>query len=213
MHAPPGNTVHANAVGRRTRDAGIAITAYASYYRLDASEQEGVSFASILDTAVALGAPVIRVWAGSRMKEAECPDHRKHALDDALRIAGIAKAAGRAIAFEYHSNTFADTPESAEAFLADATHPAIFSLWQPPNGQSDDCCVRSLEGILARLHHVHVFHWWPDAGTRLPLAAGEARWRRFLKLLEDKCKVAGDVDLLLEFVAGDSESQLLQDAA
>ncbi|MDR1010255.1 MAG: hypothetical protein LBM04_03835, partial [Opitutaceae bacterium] len=40
-----------------------------------------------------------------------------------------------------------------------------------------------------------------------------ARWRRFLKLLEDKCKVAGDVDLLLEFVAGDSESQLLQDAA
>jgi hypothetical protein len=34
-----------------------------------------------------------------------------------------------------------------------------------------------------------------------------------VKLLKDKCKVTGDVDLLLEFVAGNSESQLLQDAA
>ncbi|MEI6425370.1 MAG: hypothetical protein WCP55_24380 [Lentisphaerota bacterium] len=29
------------------------------------SEAEGLSFASVLDTAVALGAPTIRIWAGN----------------------------------------------------------------------------------------------------------------------------------------------------
>lgn len=210
VHVPHGDTARARDTGRRTRDAGFTLAGYGSYYRLDVSEREGLAFQTVLDTAVALGAPVIRVWAGRRACEAGRPDHYRRAVDDALRIAALARQAGLAIAFEHHSGTFTDTVESTSRFLADTAHPAVFSLWQPPNGRPGAYCLQSLAAVLPRLHHAHVFHWWPDAGTRLPLADGEARWPAFLRVLKEHGR---DIDLLLEFTRGDSPVQLLADAA
>jgi hypothetical protein len=63
--------------------------------------------------------------------------------------------------------------------------------------------------VLARLRHVHVFHWWPLA-ERLPLAEGEARWKEYLAILRKK---STPTPCLLEFVKGDSMDQFLEDAA
>jgi sugar phosphate isomerase/epimerase len=210
VHVPPGKLAAAGSIRRLTEDAGIAIAAYGSYYRLDASEREGLSFESVLETAIELNAPVIRVWAGDRGRLSARPEHYARTVEDALRIAGLAGAAGVKIAFEYHAGTFVDTIGEAGKFLAQAVHPAIYSLWQPPHGQSLDYCMKSLEGVLPRLHHLHVFHWWPDAARRMPLSAGEERWKHYLIALQAR---RPQCDLLLEFTVNDSPGQLYSDAA
>ena len=44
-------------------EAGLAIAAYGSYYRVE--HDDPAPFEPVLATAVELGAPTVRVWAGS----------------------------------------------------------------------------------------------------------------------------------------------------
>ncbi len=60
VHVPPGDLENARAVGQMTRDAGLQVAAYGSYFRCDGSD-----FEPVLETALAVGAPLIRVWAGT----------------------------------------------------------------------------------------------------------------------------------------------------
>jgi sugar phosphate isomerase/epimerase len=209
-HVPAGAPGAAALVRRQTGDAGVSISAYGSYYRLDTSEQEGLPFEIVLETAIILGAPAIRVWTGRRGRLAAEPGHYIKAAEDALRIADLAAGAGKKIIYEYHGGTFTDAPGRARDFMRLTSHPAIQTLWQPPNGKSPGYCMDSLDEVLPLLHHVHVFHWWPDASNRLPLSHGGSRWRLYLEKIR---KHRPQCDLLLEFVADDSPAQLLQDAA
>src|SRR5688500_12319633 len=63
IHVPHGDTNQAEIVARWTKDAGLSVAAYGSYYRLATPDQ--TPFERIVATAVALGAPTIRVWAGT----------------------------------------------------------------------------------------------------------------------------------------------------
>ena len=65
-------------------------------------------------------------------------------------------------------------------------------------------------GLLARLTHVHVFHWRQGSTDRLPLADGAVRWRNFLDLA---LTAPGDRYAMLEFVEGDAPENFLRDAA
>lgn len=210
VHVPVGGLATADAVGRQTREAGISITAYGSYFCLDASEQKGEPFAAVLDTAVKLGAPSIRVWAGSRSKASADPGHLRRAAEDAARIADLARAAGLVICLEYHPDTLTDSIESAGRLLNLIPHPGVFSLWQQPTGPDVAQCLDSLRAVLPRLHHVHVFHWSPDPSHRLALDEGENRWRGYLRLLAASGR---NPDLLLEFVPGDLPGLLRREAA
>ena len=56
VHVAPGDAASAAETARKTREAGLAVLSYGSYYR----GGEGEDFAPILASARALGAPVIR---------------------------------------------------------------------------------------------------------------------------------------------------------
>lgn len=46
--------------------AGLRVVAYGSYYHVGCQGQEGIpNFEDVLETALELGAPLIRVWAGN----------------------------------------------------------------------------------------------------------------------------------------------------
>src|SRR6187549_164575 len=62
VHVPAGDAGRAREVRAMTEDAGLSIVAYGSYYR--AGEEDEAAFAPVLDSACALGAPAIRIWAG-----------------------------------------------------------------------------------------------------------------------------------------------------
>src|SRR3954469_7051647 len=66
IHVPHGDVAAAREVWTMTLDAGLAVAAYGSYYRAGVSETDGLPFARVLETAVQLAAPTIRVWAGSK---------------------------------------------------------------------------------------------------------------------------------------------------
>ena len=51
---PHGNLVRAREVRQLTLDAGLTVAAYGSYYKVNKSETDGLRFATVLETAVAV---------------------------------------------------------------------------------------------------------------------------------------------------------------
>ena len=54
IHVPHGDIAKAEEVYSLTRDAGLDIPAYGSYYKVGESEQEGLAFNDVLISAAAL---------------------------------------------------------------------------------------------------------------------------------------------------------------
>jgi sugar phosphate isomerase/epimerase len=204
VHVPPGDVANAREVARLTADAGLSVHAYGSYVRL--GEDDAATFPPVIETAAALGAPSIRVWAGRRGSAAADSDYRRRVVDATVAFAEIARRSGIDVCYEFHRDTLTDTDESAVDLLR-ATE--IRSLWQPPHERTLEQNLASLRTMLPWLGHVHVFHW-PTPGERVPLADGAERWRAYLKLLKQERR---EVPLLLEFVRGDDPDQLRADAA
>lgn len=207
IHVPHGDLAAAREAARITRDHGLAISAYGSYLRLGV--EDGPSFESVVETASALGAPIIRVWAGAK-GSAECsPSERDRIVQAAWDLAGLAQQAGLTIAYEFHNHTLTDTPASAVKLLAETDHPAICTFWQPPWHLPGEERLKSLQSILPRLANVHAF-CWRTPRDRQPLAEGAAAWASYLNLIRS----AGlNPDVLLEFVPGDDPGVLNREAA
>jgi 3-dehydroshikimate dehydratase len=208
VHVPHGDIARAEQVGIWTRDAGLEVAAYGSYYRLG-EKDDNPEFQAVLDSAVALGAPSIRVWAGKRAS-ADADEAYRHAVkEDLARICAIAADADVEVALEYHANTLTDDPGSAREILESMKIPNLRSLWQPPNGKSFETCMAGLEEMLPHVSNVHVFHWGRGWGDRYTLAEGADRWTAYLSRLADPAFTRW---ALLEFVKDDSPEQYLRDA-
>ena len=210
IHAPHGDIPRAHEARKLTLDAGLRIAAYGSYYRAGGGAPDNPDFARVLDSAVALGAPTIRVWPGGVGSAKLDADGRKRVVDDLIRIADLAAPAGVSISTEFHDGTLTDTNDSARRLLAETPHPNLFTYWQPHNGEPTPECVDGLRAILPRVSNVHVFHWWPTAAERHPLAAGAARWAEFFREL---APLPDTRFALLEFVRDDAEAAFFEDAA
>ncbi len=210
IHVPHGDLTRAREVRQLTADHGLKVSAYGSYYRLAKSESEGLAFPMVLDTAVALGAPTIRIWAGVA-GSAEVDLHKRvQLIEETRRIADLASTVQITISFEYHGDTLTDTNDSALQLMQEINHPNVLSFWQPPNGKEIDYCLDGLQGILPWLSCIHLFHWWPDGGTLLPLSEGKDRWHRYLELVRSTGR---DHFACLEFVKGDHPETFLADVA
>jgi sugar phosphate isomerase/epimerase len=210
IHVPHGNVARAREVRALTQDAGLNVAAYGSYYRAAASEAAGLTFASVLESAVALGAPVIRVWAGPAGSAAASPELRSQVVADLRRISTLAATVGVGVSLEFHNGTLTDTGPSTVQLLAEVNHPNLSTYWQPPLDQDTAAGLADLRSLLPRLTHVHVYHWRPGSIERLPLAEGAGRWRSFLDLA---ATAAGGRCAMLEFVEGDAPASFLRDAA
>jgi 3-dehydroshikimate dehydratase len=209
IHVPPGDIALAKSIASATRDAGCEVAAYGSYYR---SVDQGEGFKPVLESALALGAPVVRVWAGDCGSD-KADKHKRDTVVNALRAcAEQAQSAGIRIGLEFHRNTLTDTIDSTLDLLKAIDHPTVGSLWQPPVGMPPAEAVNGLELILPWLMHLHVFNWTQhpeDKSTiRHPLAEGVSQWQQYLsKAISAKPSYA-----LLEFIRDDSEAQLREDA-
>jgi hypothetical protein len=198
VHVPVGAHAVAREVAARCADAGIAVEAYGSYYRAD-----GDGFADVLTTAQALGAPRIRVWAGTA-GSAATPD-RAPVVEDLRRVAELAGREGVEVAVEYHANTLTDTLESAVDLCTQV--PALRPYWQPPVGSTPadaEEAVRVLDPVAA-----HVFSW-DNTGRRLALSARPELWQPVLAALAG---LPGTRHALLEFVRDDDPAAFAEDAA
>lgn len=209
VHVPPGDVATAGVVGEMTRQSGVIIASYGSYHRMGGVDD---AFLRVLDSASALGAPVVRVWAGDRPSAAYTPAQLEDFIASARRMGDACEERGLSLALEYHGGTLTDTPDAARALFDRLRHPAILSHWQPPVGLADADCLDALHRMAPDLAHLHVFSW-DVTGQRLPLSARETLWRQALSAAD----IAPDYMsiprcALLEFVRGDDPDQLIADA-
>ena len=204
VHVPHGDTRRAMEVGEMTRKAGLEVSAYGSYYRL--TDREGTP-EGVIASAKALGAPMIRVWAGNRgSAEASCED-RDMVIRNARRMADMARDAGIGLVFEFHGGTLADSAESVRGLLKDMGKSNVFTHWQPPVGMPDEECTESLRAVSGSVPYIHVFTW--KDRERLPLEDGTEKW---LPLLREADGWGRDIHAMLEFVMNDDPGQLEKDA-
>lgn len=212
VHVPAGDINRARQVATLTRNAGLETICYGSYYRAGHEGEEWQpTFDDVLASAVALGAPSIRVWAGMRGSEMADEAYFSRVCGDAMRIADMAAAEGLRIAFEFHGGTLNDTAESSAKLLAALPHRNIDTLWQPLVSLDAAMQDRSLEVVLPRLAHIHVFHWLPGKSIdRRPLSEGVGAWSAWMSTMRAANRFP---DALLEFVPGDRPSVLNQEAS
>lgn len=212
VHCPHGDVRTAGELAKMSSDAGLEVVSYGSYYKLGASESAGLAFGSVLDSAVALEAPRVRVWAGGKGSKASSPEDRAAVAADLDRIAGMAAKAGVKISLEYHLGTLTDVATSALALLRETGRDDILLQWQPVHDRSSAVNSAELESILGVLGNLHVFEWTVNGKKeveRRPLDEGMGHWPGWLKTAEKSpdCQWA-----MLEFVRDDSPDTLRADA-
>lgn len=200
IHVPPGDDRAAKTARQATADAGLQVASYGSYFRAGLDSPDSIG--PIVATAVAIGAPRIRIWAGSVGSDQASADDWAAVVEGARAMREQANAAGIDVAFEFHRGTLTDEPAAARKLVSET---GVDTYWQPPVGLSADDAVDGLRTVLDYVRAVHVFSWWPTT-ERLPLTARESLWRKAFALVPP-------IDALLEFVPGDDPALVATEAA
>ncbi|MCJ7549353.1 MAG: sugar phosphate isomerase/epimerase, partial [Anaerolineae bacterium] len=85
VHVPHGEIEIARSVRQMTEDAGLDMPSYGSYYR--AGHSKLVPFGTVVETAIALGAPIIRIWAGKQGTAAADEAYWLRVIEDSVDCA------------------------------------------------------------------------------------------------------------------------------
>lgn len=215
VHVPHGDLLLAEQAKRITIDAGLQVSAYGSYYRygdcLDGNAKTGPSWEAVLDSAEALGTPMIRVWAGELGSGEASENGWKTVVDRTRVIADSAAKRKIQIGFEFHGNTLTDTNASTRKLLDDINHPNVSTFWQPYMSVEHSYRMEGLRDLVDSIENVHCNHFakegWPHA---LFLEDGMDCWKDFLGVLE---KADPDRWISIEHVKDNVVESFLQDAA
>jgi 3-dehydroshikimate dehydratase len=206
VHVPHGNIKRAREVQKITLEAGLRVASYGSYYKVG-GEEKPLAFEKVLETAVALQAPTIRVWAGDLGSDQADADWWRKVIEDSRRIAALSAGSGINIAFEYHEETLTDTAESACRLLKEIDQPNVSCYWQPPVALRFEGRIQGLREIAPWLSNLHVFN--QSGAEPAPLARGVAEWSQYMDIVRN---LPGERFCLIEFTKGDSPGQFLEDA-
>ena len=205
VHVPHGDLEQARKVRKMTEDAGLLVAAYGSYYVV--GREKPVSFGTVLETAVALNAPTIRVWAGYKGSAAADNRYFDGIVRETQRIADLAEIAGVTISYEFHSGTLTDNHIYAARLLKEVAHNNVRTYWQPPGGIQKNTVFEGLETMLPWLSNIHVFHWKLE--KRYLLADGAALWTTYLQAIASTNR---DHFAMIEFVKDNIPENFLRDA-
>ncbi|MER7012222.1 TIM barrel protein [Saccharopolyspora sp. NPDC000359] len=209
VHVPVGATGTARTVAALCADHGIGIGSYGSYHKAGRTPKS--EFDEVVRTAVALGAPRVRVWAGVVGSAEADVDERARVVADLRRCADACEAAGMRLTVEHHVQSLTDDIDSTLRLREEVGHDALVPHWQPRELPVAAGCVREVRALLPDLTSVHAFSWGADGFTeRLALADRLDLWDAVLR------ELAADGErreVLLEFVPGDSVEACRRDAA
>ncbi|MHC1694512.1 MAG: sugar phosphate isomerase/epimerase family protein [Eubacteriales bacterium] len=204
VHVPSGDISRARRVGEDTREAGLSVISYGSYYRCG----QGQDFLSVLDTAQVLGAPNIRLWCGVKGSASTSLEEVDALVEDVKKAALQSADRGITLSFEFHGGTYTDTGVSSLGFmkrLRDEGYENVNMYWQPNQFISFEDNIRDIELLSGYVSSLHVFSW--EGNIKYPLEYYSDRWREYLSHLDKS-----NHSLLLEFVCDETPEQLYRDA-
>ena len=215
VHAPHGDLATASRAKRLCEESGLEVSAYGSYYRFDDCLEEGADggpeFEAVLDTADAMGAPSIRVWAGRRASAEVGERDFQRIVNRSREIGELASERGVRIDYEYHDNSLTDTHDATERLLDAVDHPNVRTLWQTPLQVGHAYRLEGIRLLADRISNAHCNYFgengWPNA---LELSEGTSEWAEDLQVLIDS---GDDRWISIEHVKGGSVEQFKRDAA
>jgi 3-dehydroshikimate dehydratase len=214
IHAPPGGGPAITALAARSRDAGLEVASYGSYLGMappdgnDASAVEGV-----LDTALALGAPIVRIWTEFGVTPTSSDAARRRVTERTAALVECIVDRGLLAALEFHPATLTETAASTNELLDTLARPELRTHWQPDPALTPDAALDELIQIAPHLAHLHVFAWGPQGiDDRRALAEGAPIWVPALALAHrDGAALPGRRYALCEYVRDDDPEQLVND--
>jgi sugar phosphate isomerase/epimerase len=213
-HVPPGGGETAVAIAARCRDTGLEVVSYGSYLGAGPADGDETGVvAAVLDSAEALGAPMVRIWTEFGVTAASPADERRRVLEHTARLVDAIAARGLLAALEFHPGTLTETAASANRVLDDLDRPALRTHWQPDPALGAADAVAELALVAARLAHVHVFTWGAGGiADRRPLAQGTDLWPAAFALADhDGAPLPGRRFALCEYVRDDDPEQFVRD--
>ncbi len=203
VHVPHGDEEEAKKAKALSERFGIEMPEYGSYYIIGKSEPE--LFEKVLASAKILGTKIIRVWPGQGMPSDSISNEKYNELvNDAKRICAMAK--DFTVALECHPASITDEYHHALQFISDVGCDNLKMFWQPNQHRPLSYNIDSIKALMPYIVSVHVFSWVREA--RLPLAAGEAAWKKYIKLLSEK-----ELYYMLEFMHDDKIETLKETAS
>lgn len=208
VHVPAGDLETARTVARLTGDAGLRVFAYGSYYRLGTNADPAADFLPVLDTAEALGAPLIRLWSGQKGSAALSTTEFEQMAGEMQILAEMAAKRRITLTLECHAGTLTDEYAASLRFLNLVGRANVRMYWQPNQFRSLAYNLEAARALAPQTTHLHVFHW--DAQNRYPLREGTADWQQYLTVFRE---AGGDHALLLEFMHDGRLSTLRETAA
>lgn len=201
-HAPHGDLKTAETLMMATLRAGLTVTSYGSFYRVGRGDEDRAVFSSVLETALRLQAPAVRVWAPSPGTIGA----------DALAAEGAALAdrAGRhgiTLCLEPHEMSAVGSYDRLAELIEAAGHPFFKACWTQLPGSGAAESERAAERLGPNLELVHVRHW-TDGYDRMPLDGDDPCWKAIAGLAETARKSVLDRWAVLEYLADERPETL-----
>lgn len=213
VHAPPGGGPAIAALGERTRSAGLEVVSYGSYLGMAPGTGDDEIDAA-LDTALDLGAPMVRIWTELGVTP-DSPTAERARVSDQTEVL-VDRIAGRGLtaALEFHPGTLTETARSATDLLEAIGRRELRTHWQPDPTLPPAAALEELALVTPHLAHLHVFSWGPTGiDDRLPLADGASLWAAAVALADrEGGPLPGARFALCEYVRDDDPDQLVADA-
>ena len=205
VHVPATDTAYAEKIAAKTREAGLEVISYGSYFYLG----DGADFLPFIKTALAMGTRTVRIWGGKKEKQ-ELDDEGYRALVEEMRSIGrLAESYGVTVALEYHGHSITSTAEDAAAFVKDVDVPSVRLYWQSVIGRAFEDNLKDIDVVAPYLTNVHVFNYIDGKQELLSTGCGPENWRGYAKRISE---IPGDRAFMIEFCKGGLEESFLDDA-
>lgn len=199
VHVVAGDIANAISVKEKSSKAGVDVLSYGSYYRCN-GEQD---FKPVLDTALALGAPIIRVWAFNKPIDVISDEEFDAVVKTVQACADMAYQYKITIAFEYHRNTLTQTKEGAYKLLTSVNRPNVKTYWQPNPDITFEEQLAEIELLNDYICTYHVFAW-EKGNVKFKLAEHKDKWATYISKVEN-------INLVMEFVKENREEIFAED--
>ena len=203
LHMPLCDKERAEKIKKLSAESGLEIFSLGSYCRMLTKEEMD----NAVETAVLLGAPVIRVWAGEKSpSDGDC-EYRQKIADNAKYMSEQAAKHNIRIGFEYHRNTLTENAESAVDLMKKIDCDNVGLYWQPRGVLTPEENHRELLFVTPYLiGNLHVHNHNDEQGYQ-SLSLIEDKLRLYYNDIKDK-----PYNLMIEFVKDGSIENLLSDS-
>ncbi|MEA4823605.1 MAG: NAD(P)-dependent oxidoreductase [Clostridiaceae bacterium] len=204
---PIGAVETAQTIRTLTEAAGLEAFSYAVNLHCDEDGMEAQARDAVA-CARALGAKILRIWAGRRSPQDADAEYRARVVANARLLCDAAAAQGIVCAFEFHPGTLTETAASAVELLRQLGRPDTKCYWQSNPALTASENLAELRQMLPYLAAIHVFSHTGDRARRL-LCDGVAEWTNYLEPVREQT----ELPVLIEGCMDGSERSFASDAA